>query len=42
MGGPRAALDPEQVAEGVAEKLLAVPVPITAPFVDHEGRPLPW
>ncbi|HEY4016446.1 MAG TPA: SDR family oxidoreductase [Polyangiaceae bacterium] len=42
MGGPRASLDPEEVAEGVATKLLAVPVPIAAPFVDHEGHPLPW
>jgi NAD(P)-dependent dehydrogenase (short-subunit alcohol dehydrogenase family) len=42
MGGPNAALDPEEVAEGVADKLLGVPVPIAAPFVDHDGNPLPW
>jgi NAD(P)-dependent dehydrogenase (short-subunit alcohol dehydrogenase family) len=42
MGGPNATLDPEEIAEGVAAKLLAIPVPIEAPFVDHEGHPMPW
>ncbi len=42
MGGPRATLDPDAVAKAVAEMLLRTPVPVEAPFVDHDGHPLPW
>jgi NAD(P)-dependent dehydrogenase (short-subunit alcohol dehydrogenase family) len=43
MGGRHAALDPDAVAEAVADRLLLERSHSSGfPFIDHEGRPLPW